>query len=1174
MPATFWTIPTCWKNGPEKEGWSPEYGAKLFSQRGSGWQIEYEPVDQYGKGPNKYRQVRPNAKGATQTVAARVADEQVQRQEGQIRYEAQRSARAYLNTLPGGKRLSTGLGNSDANVFGLYGDKGIRLGNRFYNEQDLIGTAGMASANREELLRQAREAVVAHEWGHAYAPEELLNATREYVDQMSQDKVEGLQKIFNGNRYFDQSVWHEELAAEIMARSVGSTRNTMFHMFGMTEDRINEMVGLAKPTGEPRKTGRVFANDGPPEIPEGYWDAIAGEGTVPAEEDLSRGPEYMDPSFARSKRRRQTSPSTRRAYRQLAENIRQRQAVQSANGASATAANTRAASGRVLNAQRTPTFWNQKAAGEINNKYAYSQWVGDMGLNRSELDMSDPAANEEYVRQYQVGLDAWYGQPEETRAGYRPEEIQQYLMSQTFGYERTDPTRPQLWSGDERLSRRVGRYLYNELHADNPVDPKTGVLASTARRQASLGPTAARAQHAQMAIAQPNRQFLTPNGWNAQELGKFAAGANHILAAAKGASDLLGEPQHLPGPNGETDVPMNQRRYMFVKPAVTGEDGSELLPQQMTLSPENVDTAVNQLQGGWTKAVNGGNLPSNPKDMVATIQARLRKSIDQWVNSYLEEVEKNTGGDREAVEQARATATKIKQLHNKMMQEPLQRLENAINGETNGGAMGWGDTGANASRIYGADNIRQVAAGNPDIAAQIAAAGGAGAVNNGPPTVMSGGGQSYQFGTEGGSSTWNPQRGGMWSGKIGNLLYAAYIGKRMWSMTAGPFFQQSDAYAKYMGEYAGTAMAEGGAGADLASSMSGAAMRRSQGERYMARGAYEQFGGFNDALYSLSGGSTALPRTAAGLGLGAGLAVGGQIAGGAIAGLAAVPGAVGTAFGGLAGIGAALGPVGLVAGGIVAAGTLGFEAYNAANPDAAPLSWGNLASNATADAHYSSALNKALAAHGASGYHTFGMGQENKDYLAQKYGITDAELRTYMTAQQEDIVYRQAKETDYEQAVRRTGERLETVTGEDPQSIQPALRSIQRLTGGLGKHEDAIVRMAENMKQQGYSFGESAQLATNIADAFGVESGSPAAASLLNKLGSAPADVVRRATRAAEVNARYGGMFAPYYSDPLQANQLASQYQHYHTTSSWSNPGLHASRRPIWREPRGCDRNP
>ncbi len=72
-------------------------------------------------------------------------------------------------------------------------------------------------------------------------------------------------------------------------------------------------------------------------------------------------------------------------------------------------------------------------------------------------------------------------------------------------------------------------------------------------------------------------------------------------------------------------------------------------------------------------------------------------------------------------------------------------------------------------------------------------------------------------------------------------------------MTAGPVFQESDKYGQYEG-----AMASFSSG-DLMSSDAGAQTRAAMSERYWQRGAFEQVSGFNDAMYSMTGGSTAIP---------------------------------------------------------------------------------------------------------------------------------------------------------------------------------------------------------------------------------------------------------------------------------------------------------------------------
>ena len=81
--------------------------------------------------------------------------------------------------------------------------------------------------------------------------------------------------------------------------------------------------------------------------------------------------------------------------------------------------------------------------------------------------------------------------------------------------------------------------------------------------------------------------------------------------------------------------------------------------------------------------------------------------------------------------------------------------------------------------------LEQLAAKHPAIADHLEKVGGAGGAIKGPPTIIETDEGPVEFGGGGRGG----RRGGMWDGKLGQGMYAAYIAKRMWSMTMAPFMQ-------------------------------------------------------------------------------------------------------------------------------------------------------------------------------------------------------------------------------------------------------------------------------------------------------------------------------------------------------------------------------------------------
>ena len=84
-------------------------------------------------------------------------------------------------------------------------------------------------------------------------------------------------------------------------------------------------------------------------------------------------------------------------------------------------------------------------------------------------------------------------------------------------------------------------------------------------------------------------------------------------------------------------------------------------------------------------------------------------------------------------------------------------------------------------------------------------------------------------------------RGGIWAGKLGGLLYGAYIAKRMWGMTAAPVIQDMQQYAA---TEAGTAPMEfyGRSEEMNLSGAGGLIGRQSESQYRMGKAAYQSWG--------------------------------------------------------------------------------------------------------------------------------------------------------------------------------------------------------------------------------------------------------------------------------------------------------------------------------------------
>ena len=217
------------------------------------------------------------------------------------------------------------------------------------------------------------------------------------------------------------------------------------------------------------------------------------------------------------------------------------------------------------------------------------------------------------------------------------------------------------------------------------------------------------------------------------------------------------------------------------------------------------------------------------------------------------------------------------------------------------------------------------------------------------------------------------------------------------------------------------------------------------------------------------------------------------------------------------------------------------EAYNAFNPDQEPVTWGNIWRGMATRWYETNALRAEMKERkGWLGY--FGasyMDEEGKQQLMAANGITENDLYSQMTPQQAALV----KHKETPQSVRKMEALTETIqnaTGEEATQTQPVIRMLLR--GNLS--QDVIAQFAEAGFNAGYSMPEYGSVFSGMAEQKGLAIGSAGWNELAETFaGGLSPEQVEKMRLDAEQNARYGGMFSPYYSDPLAGNQLAERYQ-------------------------------
>lgn len=358
----------------------------------------------------------------------------------------------------------------------------------------------------------------------------------------------------------------------------------------------------------------------------------------------------------------------------------------------------------------------------------------------------------------------------------------------------------------------------------------------------------------------------------------------------------------------------------------------------LTQLREGRDIPAGMTQGDTTRAVNEArvnfegaveaSLPNGGEDVVASIDKRVYKRIQQSANKYMAELEQS------------GVSHDVAEAKSKLYKEIQQGVYKAAMGVAGGISEDLRFSAPGGNRASIGSITRRTAAGIselfkiPEIAEKFAEAGITQedllSRNEANSVTVSAniGGIDTSFTAYGVDDKGNPytselgakyqkQGRGMWGGPAGQFLYGAYIAKRMWNFAAEGEFQASSAYGKYISSI-GYLSGYGGDASGLISTEAGYTSRQTIGQLYKGEGANQQFGFFQDIPYYMShldkSGTLSRLGSAAGVGLGVGMA-GSMVPG--------MFGMAGTAAG------TALGTAGWAIGGAVIAGAGIAEAANA-----------------------------------------------------------------------------------------------------------------------------------------------------------------------------------------------------------------------------------------------------
>lgn len=555
---------------------------------------------------------------------------------------------------------------------------------------------------------------------------------------------------------------------------------------------------------------------------------------------------------------------------------------------------------------------------------------------------------------------------------------------------------------------------------------------------------------------------------------------------------------------------------------------------RVTLDRHEVAQVENQFDQAANYALKGA-LPNNSAAALMTIKDRMDDYIKKWLDGLVKQVDNSPQSTPEDKTRVREFQTKAMHLATKMVGDAVDLLGENVD-EHASGSNSW--KGARAVRLRTTEDLQAAMEARPNLKKQVEEKfGSAQAAIDAPPTTFEDDGMYYRTGGAWyGSGAGGYHRGpggarGFFGQGAGQALYAAYLAKRMLSMTVGPSLQEAEYYAGKIEEPAAQIAGEG----PIMASQAGTAVRASLLRDYMSRGAYEQWGGISDAAYMAATSMPSLPRLASGIGMGLGIMGTGAMISGA-AGMFGLTGAAAT----IAGLAQ---PVGLAVGGGIVLGTGVMEARNALNPEQQPWTWGNLVRNGAVQWSYEQARDRAISQKNGGG---IDLGQLN---LAQRQlynlhpelsPVTEDETLAAMTPEQRAVYQaNQRGETPAQASIRTLMEGIKGITGEEPAQISPGLRSLARSTGDLPALREQTLQLISQGFEDNYLGAESLARFEQVSDQLGYL---PGQSGELFKTwsGFSEPERVQFEMRAGQT-ARYAGSLSGYFTNPVGAQRFTDQ---------------------------------
>jgi len=634
------------------------------------------------------------------------------------------------------------------------------------------------------------------------------------------------------------------------------------------------------------------------------------------------------------------------------------------------------------------------------------------------------------------------------------------------------------------------------------------------------------------AIATRSGRFALEGASNFNKrMGPTSIEANFEAAKARGDGGYLGgySSQHGDLSTGEVDMGNGVVRQV----STIKRDGT------VTSTPQMVDMSETIAKAALIKA---GSTPtsSDPAAAAETIKSRVNAVIMEHVDNIATAMRKQGASETEIGE----ATTRIKDAAIYQASQYQKGGARELS-ETSGSGIAVKNSAQvrfGSQRPANVKDLEDIMASRPGVASKVndlaersgktfdellsAPASEMNFIEDGEMSLQLGGNGRKR----GGSGGWQERVGNMRSSPVVQALYGAYMAKRMLSMAMGPMGAEIEKYGEYASNLG--VLGSNANGDVLGAGEAGAAGRKSIGDTWSGRGAYQAFGAFTDANFYMSGMGEGASRFKAAAGVGVTVAGEAMLAG-------AVAGQMGNAYEASssmgkfsAGLAKGLPIAGLAAAAVVTGGTAAFEIINMMNPGSDPISWSSIVTNTAKTGAKESAkarfLKENTKFNNQNLFDGLILGGYNQNISRD---VSDADIQSVMTPIEKAFAYGE-EDPDVKKSIKNAGmlSQYNMDAAAQTQAAQAYFKAFGRVF-----EEDTVTAAGPNIAKYGAGLiGQMAQYGSGL----GYAAGSAGLKAAGDSYGAANDPAVREGMDAVSARNSQLSSQAAMYSSPLDAKTV------------------------------------